>query len=120
MDKNFIGLNIKHLRKSKKMNQSDVAKLVGKSTQIVSKYEKGEVEPSLKVIYTIADFFEVSVGDLLTIDLSKGYNKIEKPEKDLTEVMPLIQALKESQEKYKKLEAEVLKDKKLAKKLGLE
>lgn len=119
--KELIGLNIKHLRKSKKMNQGELGELLdGKSAQIVSRYEKGETETPLDVIYKVAEVFQVSVGDLLTIDLSKGYDQVEKPEKDLTEVMPLIQALKESQEKYKKLEAEVLKDKELAKKLGLE
>lgn len=123
--KNIIGLNIKYLRKIKKMNQGEVGALLGgKSPQVVGKYERGDSLPPLDVIYQLAEIFEVSSGDLISVDLSKeGGGKQSKPTKkedDVIEVKPLIQALKESQERYKKLEAEVLKNKKLAKKLGLE
>lgn len=126
MKHNLIGKNILFLRKEKKLSQEEVGELLGgKSSQIVGKYERGSSLPPLDVIYQLAEILEVSAGDLISIDFSnQDYEPIEikkVEEKNLTEakVMPLIQALKESQDKCKKLEAKIRKQKKSLKKLGV-
>lgn len=121
VDERIISLNIRYLRESKKMTQTELGKFLGgKSHQSVGKYESGTVDPPLKMIYKMAEIFEVSAGDLISVDLSKGgggkQSKSTKKEDDGIEVKPLIQALKESQNKCRMLELEVRKYKDLAKK----
>ena len=53
------------LRKERKWSQSDLAKKVGVSREIISKYEKNDVMPSVEVAKKIADAFEVSLDNLV-------------------------------------------------------
>jgi transcriptional regulator with XRE-family HTH domain len=66
-----ISKNISYLRKLRKMKQSSLAKLVGKSTGAISTYERGTAEPTAGVIIKLAEALEVSVNDLLNKDLTK-------------------------------------------------
>lgn len=56
---------IKELRLENRINQSQLAEKVGVSTQTISKYERKEKNPSLKVLRQLALFFNVSI-DYLT------------------------------------------------------
>ena len=56
-----IGNKIMILRKDKKWSQNDLAQKVNVSREIISKYEKGDVIPSVEVARKIADAFEVSL-----------------------------------------------------------
>ena len=48
------------LRMSKSLSQADFAKQIGISKSSVNMYERGEREPSFKLLETIADFFNIS------------------------------------------------------------
>lgn len=59
-----IGLMIAELRKNRGITQESLAKAVGISAQAVSKWENGGV-PDVELLPDIADFFDVSVDELL-------------------------------------------------------
>ncbi|MCL2095569.1 MAG: helix-turn-helix transcriptional regulator [Oscillospiraceae bacterium] len=60
-----IGENIKILRKGKNLTQEDLAEYLGISFQSVSKWERGEGFPDITMLPDLADFFNISVDDLI-------------------------------------------------------
>lgn len=61
----MIGQIIKDLRRSKKLSQTEFAKIVGVSQTTVTAWETGKAEPSSSAITRIADYFDVSTDYLL-------------------------------------------------------
>ena len=59
-----IGTKITELRKQKNLSQSDFAREVGVSREMIGRYERGEVMPSIEVAKKIADALEVSLDYL--------------------------------------------------------
>lgn len=47
------------------MRQTDIGKLIGTSGDIIGKYERDEMTPSIEVAKNIAGFLETTVGYLL-------------------------------------------------------
>lgn len=66
-----IGVKITELRKQKALSQTDFAKAVGVSREMIGRYERGEVMPSIEVAKKIADALEVSL-DYLAGDSKKA------------------------------------------------
>jgi len=64
-----IGENIKRLRRDRNITQEALAEILGVSCAAVSKWERGDTYPDITLIFPLADFFGVSVDDLL------GYNR---------------------------------------------
>lgn len=60
-----LGQHIASLRKSKSLSQSELGKRVGTSGDIIGRYERDEVKPSIEVIVRIADSLEVSIDYLV-------------------------------------------------------
>jgi transcriptional regulator with XRE-family HTH domain len=60
----FAGV-LKILRMNEGLKQSDVAEAIGMSKQVISNYENGAREPSLKTLIDIADFFKTTTDQLL-------------------------------------------------------
>jgi len=56
---------IKYLKTSKKLLQKDIAKSIGISLRAYQYYETGQMEPTMSVLVSLADFFNVSL-DYLT------------------------------------------------------
>ncbi len=68
---NTIGENIKRLRKEAGMTQQELAyALEISSVSNVTKYEKGQLEPNLSIIYKLCNLFRISADELLNIDNS--------------------------------------------------
>ena len=63
----MIGDNIRRLRAEKGMTQKEIADRLFVTAQAVSRWENGEVEPSLNTITELAKIFEVSVDALLGV-----------------------------------------------------
>lgn len=59
------GQLLKDLRKSKGLNQAELAKLIDVSVQAYQKYEYGTAEPTFDSVCTLADFYGVSTDYLL-------------------------------------------------------
>lgn len=60
-----LGQNITALRKKLKLSQSDLGKAIGTSGDIIGRYERDEVKPSIEVAIKIADALQVSLDYLV-------------------------------------------------------
>lgn len=63
--KNIYMNNLKLLRKKRNMTQQQVADAIGIGMQAYSYYEKEERDPSPVTLCKLADFFNVSIDELL-------------------------------------------------------
>lgn len=63
----MIGQNIRKLRTEKQMTQKALAAQLFVTAQAVSRWENGEVEPSLSTVTEIARIFQVSTDEILGI-----------------------------------------------------
>lgn len=70
--------NLRILRKEKDYSQEYLAEKLGVTRQTISKWENGTAMPDLKKLIELADFFEVSMDDLLGLDY-----KIINPESNI-------------------------------------
>ena len=59
-----IGDKITAMRKQKNLSQTDLGKAAGVSREIIGRYERNEVLPSIEVAAKIADVLEVSLNYL--------------------------------------------------------
>ena len=65
----YISTNIKHLRTQKKMTQEQLAKVVGKVYTTIGNWEAGIREPNAVDLSNLANFFGVSIDDLIKKDM---------------------------------------------------
>ena len=65
----YLNTNLSFLRKNKALTQLEIAREIGLSQKVVSAYERGDREPSLKNLIKIAEYFSVSIDDMLLKDL---------------------------------------------------
>ncbi|MEM1259179.1 MAG: helix-turn-helix transcriptional regulator [Bacteroidota bacterium] len=63
---------IKQLRRKNKINQSDLASAIGVSLRTVQLYEKKDANIPIKNLNKIADFFEMSIGELYLYEVNEG------------------------------------------------
>lgn len=71
----LIGENIKRLRRKRDLTQEEVASHLGISFQAISKWERGDGYPDITMLPSLANYFGVSVDELI------GMNEIAKSEK---------------------------------------
>jgi len=82
---NYLGLNIKHLRKVRELTQDQLADKIGVNRAMIGSYEEGRAVPKLEALRTISHYFNVSIDSLINTDLSSEKKKKgESPEVDLT------------------------------------
>ena len=74
------------LRKQKKLSQASLGKLIGTSGDVIGRYERSDIKPSIDVVIKIADTLEVSIDYLI------GRSNIEF-DKEVTERLQRISAL---------------------------
>jgi transcriptional regulator with XRE-family HTH domain len=77
--------NIANLRKEKNLTQEQLATVLNVTNQAVSKWESGKCYPDIELLPIIADFFKVSIDDLLRKDPDTLQNMRAKPEDSLME-----------------------------------
>ena len=79
MEKRTMGALMSALRKSKGMTQQDVADRLGVSNKAVSKWESGRGYPSIDSLKEIANYFSVTIDELLSgekiISIAEKENK---------------------------------------------
>lgn len=61
----MFGDNLSLLRKEKNMEQKALAKVLGVSQQTISRWENNVVEPDIKSLIKIANYFDVTTDYLL-------------------------------------------------------
>lgn len=67
--------NIMLLRKQKSWSQTELARRIGSSREIISKYEKDSVIPSIEMAKKIADAFGVSLDYLVGEGQNASFDK---------------------------------------------
>jgi transcriptional regulator with XRE-family HTH domain len=68
----FFASNLSFLRKKKGLTQAEVATALGLKRNTFSNYETTHSEPDLNTLEKIASFFDISMDELISLDLSKG------------------------------------------------
>lgn len=66
----FFGENIKYLRTRSGLTQKDLGKVVGGTNAMIQKYEKGTGSPSFEILIKLAEYFDISIDDLVFRNLN--------------------------------------------------
>lgn len=56
---------LKQMRERRRISRGTLSELCGLSKSVISKYEKGERDPTLRSLICLADFFECSIDYLV-------------------------------------------------------
>lgn len=75
-----LSLNIKHLRKEKKLSQAQLGEQLGISHSQIGAYESGKSEPPVSKLIHMAELFEVNIQDLIFTNLSTDSPQHPAPE----------------------------------------
>ncbi|MBN9380127.1 MAG: helix-turn-helix transcriptional regulator [Chitinophagaceae bacterium] len=67
---NFLGKNIRHLRKKFSQTQSELADMMGKGQTTIGNWENGVSEPNVEELLLLSNYFGTPVDILLKVDLS--------------------------------------------------
>ena len=65
----YLAQNIRCCRKKKGLNQNEMAEILGISQSAIANWEKGSRSPDIEMIVRLADYFKVSLDDLVLKDL---------------------------------------------------
>ena len=101
-----LGLNIKKYRLLKGMTQEELAEYTGVSSRAFSRWENGITYLYISILPILANIFEVTVDELLDVDLFKNEQDIEsileenQRYKHTGEVEKFIELLKIALSKY--------------------
>lgn len=63
--RDLFSQRLRTLREKRRLSRRVLAELCGLSKNMVSLYERGEREPSVEALVSLADFFEVTTDYLL-------------------------------------------------------
>jgi len=66
-----LAYNLASLRKHKRLSQENVAEAIGVTRQAVAKWEAGESAPDIVNCNKLANFYNVSLDDLINFDQKK-------------------------------------------------
>ena len=59
------GEELKYHRQKANLSQHELAKLINTSQQNISRWEKNEVEPSISFCVALADYYGISLDELI-------------------------------------------------------
>lgn len=93
------GIKIRNIRKQCKLSAKELANKIGlKSAQAILQYERGEREPNIDTLKSIASALQVSINDLIEFedfikkDFKDTFNKfIESKNEDILCIAPALQ-----------------------------
>ena len=81
MDQIKVGAFLKDLRREKGITQEQLAEELGVSDRTISRWETGNNMPDISLLVEIADFFDVSIPEII-----KGERKSEEMKEESKEV----------------------------------
>ncbi len=83
---NYLSLNIRHLRKLKKLTQLQLADEIGTNRTNIATWEKTLKNFSVDYLIAFSKYFDISIDDFILKDLSKeGYSDADKVPDTLNE-----------------------------------
>ena len=71
----YLSEKFKQFRKARDLTQEQIADIFNVSPQTVSRWETGTNYPDIEMLPALADFFEVSVDDLLGVNVAKNQKR---------------------------------------------
>ncbi len=74
----MIGDKLKKLRRDRDLTQEEVATHLGISFQAISKWERGDGYPDITMLPTLANYFGVSIDELIGMDEISAANKLDE------------------------------------------
>ena len=81
MDQKKIGSFLRELRKEQRITQEDLAEKLNVSSRTISRWETGSNMPDISLLIEIADFFDISIPEIIN-----GERKSEKMDEEVKEV----------------------------------
>jgi len=106
---NFLAEELKTRRKLAGLSQEELSEHTGVSMALISEIERGIANPTIVSLEKIADYFQVSVAELLNIDDALNSaarvrndiftNLVEMNAKQLKKVLLLIHSVKDKQKR---------------------
>src|SRR5690554_6504635 len=78
MDYKTVANNLVNYRKDKNLTQMELAEQINYSDKVISKWERGESLPGIDALKTIADFYKISVDDLIQEESKRLKNPISQ------------------------------------------
>jgi transcriptional regulator with XRE-family HTH domain len=72
---NFLGLNIRYLRKIRGLTQDQLADKISVNRAMIGSYEEGRAIPKLDALRAMSLYFSIRIDDLVNIDLSVRKNE---------------------------------------------
>ncbi|RXK00457.1 transcriptional regulator [Arcobacter sp. CECT 8986] len=90
-----INSNFLNIRKKLGFNQTDFAEKLETSQNLISKYEKGQVELPLKIINNLHKVFNININWLLTGygEMFENQNNLSVEKKDIDLVSSILEEL---------------------------
>ena len=87
---NFLGSNLRWLRKEKGLTQDKLAGKIGVKRSLVGAYEEGRTEPKLRTISAICHYFGVNIDALVNTDLSKSEKITSDTSGQKLRILPIV------------------------------
>lgn len=75
-EKTYISTNLKYLRNIKQKSLNDIARICDKTDVAVHYWENGTREPSAVDIAKLSNYFNITVDDFISKDLTKDNDSI--------------------------------------------
>lgn len=67
------GEEFKYYRQNAKLSQQELAKLINTSQQNISRWENNEVEPSISFCVALADFYGITLDELIGREIKNNH-----------------------------------------------
>lgn len=74
----YFGLNVKHLREARNIDRESFARHFNLHLSSISHWERGKHLPKVEDVVAVAQFFGVSVDDLLLKNLTAGESFVQE------------------------------------------
>jgi len=78
----IVAVNLTELRKAQKWTQAELAEKINYSDKSVSKWERGDALPDLKVLHQMAELFGVTLDYFVTENAAKEMKKFDFPKSE--------------------------------------
>ncbi len=109
--KSYFSKNLKYLKVKKGIKQKELAKIFDMRPVSIGRWEREEAFPSFDSLLKLADFFEVSLTELVELNLAEGEALRKTDDSKLLDLQTkfieiqteLVELLKENRELRKEL-----------------
>ena len=95
----MIGKKLRSLRRARGLSQKELTKKLSVSLRAYKNWEEDISDPELKNLIIIADYFHITIDDLLNRDTGEQISTGSLSEADLLKLKAIVQVFKDYIEK---------------------